>query len=187
MIDIDEIKYIKRAAAGDADAFEQLVVLYQPQVYRLAYRMTNHPEDAADLTQEIFLKAWTNLEKFEFKSAFSTWLYRLASNLCIDFLRNSRRKPSVPLTFEDADGEEQRIEVIDPAPQPEDALLAAEQQEQLNAAMQDLEPEHRQILTLRVVNDLSYTDIAEILGIKEGTVKSRIARAREKLRKNYYK
>lgn len=187
MIDIDEIKYIKRAAAGDADAFEQLVVLYQPQVYRLAYRMTNHPEDAADLTQEIFLKAWTNLEKFEFKSAFSTWLYRLASNLCIDFLRNSRRKPSVPLTFEDAEGEEQRIEVIDPAPQPEDALLAAEQQEQLNAAMQDLEPEHRQILTLRVVNDLSYTDIAEILGIKEGTVKSRIARAREKLRKNYYK
>lgn len=187
MIDIDEIKYIKRAAAGDADAFEQLVVLYQPQVYRLAYRMTNHPEDAADLTQEIFLKAWTNLEKFEFKSAFSTWLYRLASNLCIDFLRNSRRKPSVPLTFEDAEGEEQRIEVIDPAPQPEDALLAAEQQEQLNAAMLDLEPEHRQILTLRVVNDLSYTDIAEILGIKEGTVKSRIARAREKLRKNYYK
>lgn len=187
MIDIDEIKYIKRAAAGDADAFEQLVLLYQPQVYRLAYRMTNHPEDAADLTQEVFLKAWSNLEKFEFKSAFSTWLYRLASNLCIDFLRNARRRPFVPLTFEDADGEEQRIEVIDPAPQPEDALLAGEQQEQLNAAMQELEPEHRKILTLRVVNGLSYTDIAEILGVKEGTVKSRLARAREKLRKNYYK
>ena len=92
MIDIDEIKYIKRAAAGDADAFEQLVLLYQPQVYRLAYRMTNHPEDAADLTQEVFLKAWSNLEKFEFKSAFSTWLYRLASNLCIDFLRNTHHQ-----------------------------------------------------------------------------------------------
>lgn len=187
MNDIDEIKYIKRAAAGDADAFEQLVLLYQPQVYRLAYRMTNHPEDAADLTQEVFLKAWSNLEKFEFKSAFSTWLYRLASNLCIDFLRNTRRKPAVPLTFEDAEGEEQRIEVVDPAPQPEEALLASEQQAQLDAAMQELEPEHRRILTLRVVNDLSYTDIAEILGIKEGTVKSRLARAREKLRKNYYK
>ena len=93
----------------------------------------------------------------------------------------------MPLTFEDTEGEEQRIEVVDPAPQPEEALLASEQQAQLDAAMQELEPEHRRILTLRVVNDLSYTDIAEILGIKEGTVKSRLARAREKLRKNYYK
>ncbi len=187
MITIDEKKDIKQAAAGDTGAFEYLVLQYQPQVYRLAFRMTNHPEDAADLTQEVFLKAWNNLDKFEFKSAFSTWLYRLASNLCIDFLRNNRRRQNLPLTFEDEEGEEQRIEVLDPAPLPEERVIAAEGQARLSAAMEELEPEHRQILTLRVVNDLSYADIAEILGVKEGTVKSRLARAREKLRKNYYK
>lgn len=187
MIRIDEKKYIKKAAAGDTGAYEYLVLQYQPQVYRLAFRMTNHPEDAADLTQEVFLKAWNNLDKFEFKSAFSTWLYRLASNLCIDFLRNNRRRQNLPLTFEDEEGEEQRIEVLDPAPLPEERVIAAEGQARLSAAMEELEPEHRQILTLRVVNDLSYADIAEILGVKEGTVKSRLARAREKLRKNYYK
>ena len=89
--------------------------------------------------------------------------------------------------FEDEEGEEQRIEVQDPAPLPEERVIAAEGQARLSAAMEELEPEHRQILTLRVVNDLSYADIAEILGVKEGTVKSRLARAREKLRKNYYK
>lgn len=187
MSSIDENKYIKKAIAGDTDALARLVELYQPQVYRLAFRMTNHPEDAADLTQEIFLKAWSNLDKFEFKSAFSTWLYRLASNLCIDFLRNARRRQTIPLVFEDGEGEEQRIDVVDPAPQPEDAVIAAERQSLLSAAMEALEPEHREILTLRVVNDLSYTDIAQILGVKEGTVKSRLARAREKLRKNYCK
>ena len=81
MRSIDENKCIKKAIAGDPDAFEQLMLQYQAQVYRLTFRMTNHAEDAADLTQEIFLKAWNNLDKFEFKSAFSTWLYRLASNL----------------------------------------------------------------------------------------------------------
>lgn len=187
MIRIDEKKYIKKAAAGDAAAFEYLVLQYQPQIYRLAFRMTNHPEDAADLTQEVFLKAWNHLDKFEFKSAFSTWLYRLASNLCIDALRSSRRRQNLPLTFEDEEGEEQRIEVADPAPLPEDRIIASEDQQRLSAAMEALEPEHRQILTLRVVNDMSYADIAEILGVKEGTVKSRLARAREKLRKNYYK
>ena len=77
--------------------------------------------------------------------------------------------------------------MLDPAPLPEERVIAAEGQARLSAAMEELEPEHRQILTLRVVNDLSYADIAEILGVKEGTVKSRLARAREKLRKNYYK
>ena len=187
MRSIDENKCIKKAIAGDPDAFEQLMLQYQAQVYRLTFRMTNHAEDAADLTQEIFLKAWNNLDKFEFKSAFSTWLYRLASNLCIDFLRNSRRRQTVPLVFEDGEGEEQQIDIIDPAPPPEDVVIAAERQTHLNAAMEALEPEHREILTLRVVNDLSYTEIAAILGLKEGTVKSRLARAREKLRKNYYK
>ena len=187
MKDLPEQELVRAARGGDADAFEALVRRYEKPVYALTLRMCGNPADAQEAAQEAFLSAWQSLPFFRGEASFSTWLYRLASNLCIDFLRNTRRKPAVPLTFEDPEGEEQRIEVVDPAPQPEEALLASEQQAQLDAAMQELEPEHRRILTLRVVNDLSYTDIAEILGIKEGTVKSRLARAREKLRKNYYK
>ena len=183
MRSIDENKCIKKAIAGDPDAFEQLMLQYQAQVYRLTFRMTNHAEDAADLTQEIFLKAWNNLDKFEFKSAFSTWLYRLASNTCLDFLRSVKRHPQVSLTVEDNDGEEATLDIPDSAPSPEESLISSEEAALLARAMAELEPEQRQILTLRVVNEMSYADIADILRIREGTVKSRLSRAREALRK----
>lgn len=180
---IEEQRLLKKAAAGDAAAFEQLVIKYQTQVYNLALRMTGNPDDAADMSQEAFLRAWRGLEKFQFESAFSTWLYRLTSNVCIDFLRNAKRRQTVPLTYTDGEGEEQTLELPDETPSPEEAAIYAERQAQMIAAMAQLEPEHRQILTLRVINDLSYSDIAEILQLKEGTVKSRLARARENLKK----
>lgn len=183
MIEIDEKRVIKRAARGDADAFEQLVKTYQTPIYNLCLRMTGHPEDAADLTQESFLKAWRSLGSFQFESAFSTWLYRLASNTCLDFLRSVKRHPQISLTVEAADGETQTIDVADPAPTPEEAVEAKDERARLAQAMQALDPQQRQLLTLRVVNDLSYAEIADILEIKEGTVKSRLARTREALRK----
>ena len=145
--------------------------------------MTGNPEDAADMTQESFLKAWRSLEGFHFESAFSTWLYRLASNTCLDFLRSVKRRKQFSLTMEDADGETQLLDLPDPAPTPEASLLSAEESALLGAAMRQLDPEQQRILTLSVVNDLSYTEIAAVLDIKEGTVKSRLARARENLRK----
>lgn len=183
MIDIEEKKWLKKAAAGDAAAFEQLVIKYQSSIFNLCLRITGNAEDAADMTQESFLKAWRNLESFHFESAFSTWLYRLASNTCLDFLRSVKRRKQVSLTVEDDDGETQLLDVPDPAPTPEAALLSQEEHELLAAAMQRLDPEQRRILTLRVVNGLSYTEIAAVLEVKEGTVKSRLARARENLRK----
>ncbi|MBE6985701.1 MAG: sigma-70 family RNA polymerase sigma factor [Ruminococcaceae bacterium] len=179
---IDEKKCIKKAAKGDASAFEELLLRYHGQIYNLCLRMTGNPDDAADLTQEAFLKVWKNLESFQFDSAFSTWLYRLASNCCLDFLRSQKRRPTVSLTVENEE-DEQVMDIPDAQPTPEEQAVKQEEKEQLHLAMQMLDEEQRQILTLRVVNDLSYTEIADILRVKEGTVKSRLSRARENLRK----
>ncbi len=183
MIVIDEKKCIRKATKGDAHAFEELVIRYQGQVYNLCLRMTGNPEDAADMTQEAFLKVWKHLDGFQFDAAFATWLYRLASNCCLDFLRSQKRRPTVSLTVENEEDGEQIMDVADAQPTPEEAAISNEEKEQLHLAMSQLDDEQRQILTLRVVNDLSYADIAEILEIKEGTVKSRLSRARENLRK----
>ena len=183
MIPIDEYKLLKKAAAGSADAFEQLVLKYQTAVYNLCLRMTGDPEDAADMTQESFLKAWRSLESFQGNSAFSTWLYRLASNTCLDHLRSVKRRPQLSLVMEDEDGETQELDVADPTPSPEEQVITLEEHSQLNQALQVLDEEQRQILILRAVNGLSYAEIGRVMNLKEGTVKSRLARAREQLRK----
>ena len=169
---------IRRAQRGDADAFE-----HQKNVYNLCYRMAGNPDDAMDLSQETFLRAWRCLDQYQFASAFSTWLYRLCSNICIDFLRRRRRQQTVPLTFEDADGEEQTYAVPDAQPLPEEQVELKLTHETLAAAMAQLLPEHRAVLQLRVVNEMSYEQIADVLDIQIGTVKSRLSRARNQLKK----
>lgn len=174
---------IRRAQHGDADAFEQLLLEHQKNVYNLCYRMAGDPDDAMDLSQETFLRAWRCLDQYQFASAFSTWLYRLCSNICIDFLRKRRRQQTVPLTFEDADGEEQTYAVPDVQPLPEEQVELKLTRETLAAAMAQLLPEHRAVLQLRVVNEMSYEQIADVLDIQIGTVKSRLSRARNQLKK----
>ena len=174
---------IRRAQRGDADAFEQLLLEHQKNVYNLCYRMAGNPDDAMDLSQETFLRAWRCLDQYQFVSAFSTWLYRLCSNICIDFLRRRRRQQTVPLTVEDADGEEQTYAVPDAQPLPEEQVELKLTRETLAAAMAQLLPEHRAVLQLRVVNEMSYEQIADVLDIQIGTVKSRLSRARNQLKK----
>ncbi len=174
---------IRRAQRGDADAFEQLLLEHQKNVYNLCYRMAGNPDDAMDLSQETFLRAWRCLDQYQFASAFSTWLYRLCSNICIDFLRRRRRQQTVPLTFEDADGEEQTYAVPDAQPLPEEQVELKLTRETLAAAMAQLLLEHRAVLQLRVVNEMSYEQIADVLDIQIGTVKSRLSRARNQLKK----
>ena len=174
---------IRRAQRGDADAFEQLLLEHQKNVYNLCYRMAGNPDDAMDLSQETFLRAWRCLDQYQFASAFSTWLYRLRSDICIDFLRRRRRHQTVPLTFEDADGEEQTYAVPDAQPLPEEQVELKLTRETLAAAMAQLLPEHRAVLQLRVVNEMSYEQIADVLDIQIGTVKSRLSRARNQLKK----
>ena len=178
---MDEL--IRAAANGDQEAFGQLVEQHQNQVYNLCLRMAGSREDAADLAQEAFIKAWKGLPYFQFGSSFSTWLYRLTSNVCIDFLRAKKRRGGVSITFLDDKDAEKQMDLPDPAAGPEDLAIQVESREKMAQAMNDLAVEYRQVLTLRVVQELSYSEIAELLDIKEGTVKSRIARAREQLRK----
>lgn len=181
---MEEAKLIRSAQQGDEAAFEQLVLLYQKRVYNLALRMVQNPDDAFDLSQEAFIKAWKNLPNLKADAAFSTWLFRLTSNECIDHLRRAKRQKIVSLTVEDDEDEAVQLDMPDTSPSPEDMLLRAEDQELLRRAMDALPPDHRQVLTLRIVNDLDYRQISEVLGVAEGTVKSRLARARDNLRKN---
>ena len=179
----DEKVLIRKVLDGDQEAFAELMALHEKQVYNLCLRMTGHPEDARDLAQEAFLKAWRGLRFYKFESSFSTWLYRLTSNVCIDFLRQQKRRGTGSLVVSDEEGEETELEVPDPDPLPEQQVIQQENQRIVAAAMDELEEEFRLALTLRVVDELSYEEIGEILDLKPGTVKSRIARARIKLKK----
>lgn len=180
---INEREWIEQVLSGDQDAFVHLVKAYEKQVYHLCLRMVGNPEDAADLAQEAFFKGWKGLKFYKFEASFSTWLYRLTTNVCIDFLRKQKRQATVSLTMEEEeDGQE--TELPDRQPLPEEQLLKKERQKQIRQAMEGLEEEARLILTLRVVEDLSYEQIAQIMDLKIGTVKSRLARARERLKKS---
>ena len=161
---------VARAGAGDPGAFAELVRRHQNRVFGFILRMIGSRDEAMDLTQEVFMKAWQTLPDWRPDARLSTWLLQIARNAAIDALRRRRTVEFAPL--DDA------FEVVDSAPGPE-ALYAARQRHlQLEQALQRLPTEQREILLLREIEALSYTDIAHALGIREGTVKSRLARAR---------
>lgn len=178
-----EQELVSRAKQGDQDAFAQLVEANQNRIYSLTLRMTGHPEDAADLAQDAFLRAWRTLPTFQGDSSFSTWLYRLASNLCIDFLRQEKRKKAnLTVMSLDDDEDSPSAEIPDRRFTPETELQRKELRHAVGQALLQLSDEHRQVLVLREADGRSYAEIAELLGLEEGTVKSRIARARLSLR-----
>ena len=173
-----EAELIQSARSGDQNAFSQLVTANQTMVYNLAYRMTGNPDDAADLTQEAFLNAWKGLARFQGHASFSTWLYRLTSNACIDFLRKEKRRSALSLTTEGEEEEGRELEVADQRFSPERELEKKEARRAVREGLAALSPEHRQVLVLREMEGLSYTEMAHLLDLEEGTVKSRLARAR---------
>lgn len=181
---MDDRLLVLQAKEGSREAFTALMELYQTKVYNLALRMTGSPEDAADLSQEAFLNAWRGLPTFQGSSSFSTWIYRLTSNACIDFLRREKRRKNVEGAFSLDDEETDYAALIpDERPSAQALLEGRELKEAIARGLRQLSEEHRQVLVLREVNGLSYTEIAKITGLEEGTVKSRIARARLALRK----
>ena len=174
---------VARAGAGDQEAFEQLVRDNQNRVYSLAVRLVGDREEAADLAQEAFLKAWQGLSSFQGESSFSTWIYRLTTNVCIDYLRRKKRRqevePAVSLDDEDSGW----AEPADAGQDPQRKLEEAERSRALSRGLERLPEHQRQVLVMRELSGLSYQEIGAATGLDLGTVKSRIARARVALRK----
>lgn len=171
---------IKRMLAGDKNAFELLVLAYEKQVYNLALRMLGSNEDAADMTQEAFIKAYSGLASFRGDSKFSVWLYRITSNVCLDFLRAKSRRAQVSLTVGE-DEDTQQLDIPDPDSDVERLFMRKMSMQAVNDGLAQLPDEQRQILVMREVGGMSYADIGKALSLEEGTVKSRIFRARKKL------
>lgn len=176
-----EQKCIRQVLAGDANAFEPLVSDCEKNAYNLALRMLGSREDAEDVVQEAFLKAYRSLSDFRLDSRFSVWLYRIVSNLCLDLLRRRGRRNEQPLAVEDDEGEEKELELPDERYEPAALLERSLTREAVRRGLDALPPEHRQILLLRELEGLSYEEIGAALSLEPGTVKSRIFRARRRL------
>ena len=177
----EELAVIRRVQNGDVNAFEALVRAYEKNVYNLALRMMGNAQDAEDMAQEAFLKAYNSLPGFRGDSKFSVWLYRIVSNVCLDQLRKKSKRPTVSLSMEDEDGEETQLDLPDTAQSPEEVLEKKLTREAVRRGLAQLPEDARQILLLREIQGLSYEEIGETLGLEAGTVKSRIFRARKRL------
>lgn len=172
---MEEQELLLRAKQGCQDAFGHLVAQYEARVFHQALRMVGSPEDASDVTQEVFFKAWRSLPQFQGNSTFATWLYKLTDHAAIDLLRRERkRRGDVALDHVSLDVPQ----LSDPTPGPQASLEAKELRDTVAHGLNQLSAEHRQVLVLREINGLSYQQIAQLLHLSVGTVKSRIARAR---------
>jgi RNA polymerase sigma-70 factor (ECF subfamily) len=175
----DDRQLIATCLAGRRDAFGELVTRYQARLYNAAIRLVDNPEDAADVVQDAFLNAYQSLHSFKGDAEFFTWLYRIAFNAAISLKRKKRAAVSL-----DAVRPEGGIDPDDPSEyiKPGAALQRSEEETQLQEAMIRLSHEHREVLILKDIEGMKYEDIAEILGVPIGTIRSRLHRARLELR-----
>ncbi len=169
---------LRRAQKGDPSAFEQLVSPHEQMLWRVCWHYTHHQEDAADCLQEAMLKAWRNIGSYRGDCALSSWLYRIAATVCLDFLRKQKRLPQTESADELA---ESGYQPVDESPTPEAALLKNEDAADLRAAIDSLPSEMRTVLILYALEGKPYEDIAKMTGAAIGTVKSRLNRARQKI------
>jgi RNA polymerase sigma-70 factor (ECF subfamily) len=182
--DVPELDLVRLAQAGDTEAFDQLVSRYRTRVFGMIYNMVHNEQDAWDLAQDSFLKAWKSIARFRGQSSFHTWMYRIVMNVTIDWLRK-KQVQGAGAEFDDAI----QLKEIDPAsrtvphagPLPHEGMQGREIRDRIEAAIAQLSPEHRAVILMKEIEDMQYHEIAETLGCSIGTVMSRLARARRRL------
>jgi len=170
---------VQRAQQDDDRAFGNLVERYETKVYSLAMKMLRNPEDAEDVLQDTFLRAYRGIKSFQGNSTFSTWIYRITANSA---LMRLRKKQLPTVSIDDADERETPINIADWSPGPVEQLLTKETQKAMDEAIEALPPEFKQVFILRDVEELSNAEVAEILDLSVAAVKSRLHRARLKVR-----
>lgn len=184
----DDVKMmINKVRKGEQDAFRELVNLYKRQVYAICLRMVHLPQEAEDLAQETFLRAYSNIDSYDQDKKFSTWLFRIATNLSIDYLR--KRRPSVYLDAEvvGTEGVTLQSQLAADELSPDEEAVKTEEKHTLYLAIGELPLKYRTAIILKYVEDLSLNEISEILELPVATVKTHIHRGREALRKRLVK
>ncbi|WP_048601019.1 RNA polymerase sigma factor SigW [Rubeoparvulum massiliense] len=177
-----EKQLIQSAKDGDQVAFKELVEIYKDKVFQLAYRMLNNRHDAEDIGQETFLRVYANLSRYDGEHKVSTWIYRIATNLCIDRLR--KKKPSVHLdASQGEEGLDWYSRLVSNERTPEQQTLTTELQGMVQEAISQLPDKYRMVIILRYIDDLSLQEISDVLNLPVSTIKTRIHRGREALRK----
>ncbi|WP_456272737.1 RNA polymerase sigma factor SigW [Bacillus sp. AK031] len=176
-------KRIKQVLKGDQDAFAEVIELYKDKVFQICFRMLGNRHEAEDISQEAFIRAYVNIHTFNQKRKFSTWLYRIATNLCIDRIR--KKKPDYYLDAEvtGTDGLTMYSQVAADGQLPEEEVEEMELQEEIQRQILKLPDKYRSVIVLKYIEELSLLEISEILDLPLGTVKTRIHRGREALRK----
>lgn len=174
---------IKQIRKGNHAVFEQIVNHYHVQVYQLCYRMLGNHHDAQELTQEAFLKAYKNIKSFKSSNKFSPWLFRIATNLCIDYLRKKKPLNILDQSIKDTEDLTMLDQLKSDQDTPEEALVNVEHQEMVQKYLQMLQPKYRSVIVLRYIHDLSLQEISEVLDMPLGTVKTHLHRGRDSLRK----
>src|ERR1043166_647972 len=180
-VDVSDLELVKRCQAGQTEAFDQLVSRYRTRVFAMIYNMVHNEQDAWDLAQDSFVKAWKSIKRFRRHSSFYTWLYRIVMNVTIDWLPKKQTK-GVGAEFDDA----VQMKEIDPAsrtvpkadPLPHQRLEHAEIRARIDKAIKQLSPEHRAVILMKEIEGMQYHEIAETLGCSIGTVMSRLFYAR---------
>jgi RNA polymerase sigma-70 factor, ECF subfamily len=179
----DDAELVRRCQAGDSSAFDELVIRYRSKVFTMVYGMIQNEQDAWDLAQEGFLKAWRSIHRFKGQSSFYTWLYRIMTNVTIDSLR--RKGIHGETEFDDriapANVEPGSRTTPSAGPMPHKKLEQIEIRQRIDEAIRKLSPEHRAVVVMKEIQDLQYNEIAEILNCSLGTVMSRLFYARKKL------
>ena len=182
--DVSELDLVKQCQAGSTEAFDQLVTRYRTRVFAMIYNMVHNEQDAWDLAQDSFVKAWKSIRRFRGRSSFYTWIYRIVMNVTIDWLRKKQVK-GAGTEFNDAI----QLREIEPAsrtvpkadPLPHERMERSEIRARIDNAIAQISPEHRAVILMKEIEEMQYHEIAEALGCSIGTVMSRLFYARKKL------